>query len=255
MSLPIIAAQLYTVRDYMQTPEQIREGLKKLRAIGYESVQVSGIGEIDPGELRDLLDEMKLTVCATHVPWWRFVHDLPGLIKEHKILNCSYVGLGSMPEEYRMDQEGWVKFAQKASLIGKKLLENDLQFIYHNHAFEFVKFDGITGLDILFNESDPEAFHFELDTYWIQMGGANPITWIKKVKDRMKVVHFKDMGNAGENTPVMAEVGEGNLEWPEIIQACKDIGVVYAAVEQDICQRNPFDSLAISYSNLKNLGL
>ena len=114
------------------------------------------------------------------------------------------------------------------------MLDQGMQFIYHNHAFEFEKFDGVTGLDILLEASDPEAFHFELDTYWIQAGGANPVTWIEKVAGRMKVVHFKDMGNAGANEPVMAEVGEGNLEWPEIIAACRKTGVEYAAVEQDI---------------------
>ena len=71
----------------------------------------------------------------------------------------------------------------------------------------------------------------------------------------MKVVHFKDMGGGSENQSIMTEVGEGNLEWSAIIEACQDAGVEYAAVEQDICQRDPFESLAISYQNLINYGL
>ena len=194
-------------------------------------------------------------MCATHVPWHRMRDDLDNLIAEHKLLNCSNIGLGAIPNEYRTDREGWVRFARDASEVGRKMLDQGMQFIYHNHAFEFEKFDGVTGLDILLEASDPEAFHFELDTYWIQAGGANPVTWIEKVAGRMKVVHFKDMGNAGANEPVMAEVGEGNLEWPEIIAACRKTGVEYAAVEQEISRRDPFESLAISYHNLKKLGL
>ena len=94
MSGPIIAAQLYTVREFMRTPEQIAEGLGKIKAIGYPSVQVSGIGQIDTNELRTILDREGLTVCATHVPWDRMENDLDNLINEHKILNCKYVGLG-----------------------------------------------------------------------------------------------------------------------------------------------------------------
>ncbi|NMB39256.1 MAG: sugar phosphate isomerase/epimerase [Firmicutes bacterium] len=255
MNKPIIAAQLYTVREQMQTRQQIAQGLRKVKEIGYPAVQVSGIGKIDPKELKDLLEQEGLTVCATHVSWERMTADLDALIAEHKLLNCPNVGLGSMPAHYRADKDGWINFAKEASAIGRKLKDQGLQFIYHNHAFEFIKFDGVTGMEILFEESDPEAFHFEIDTYWVQMGGASPISWIKKTAGRMKVIHFKDMGNAGENKPIMTEVGEGNLEWEKIIQACRDTGVEYAAVEQDICQRDPFLSLAISYRNLKELGL
>ncbi|HHX01739.1 MAG TPA: sugar phosphate isomerase/epimerase [Firmicutes bacterium] len=255
MTRPIIAAQLYTVREQMRTPEQIAEGLGKIRAIGYPSVQVSGIGEIAPELLKEMLDREQLTVCATHVPWRRLQQDLDNLIAEHKLLGCDHVGLGAMPGEYRQDREGWVRFAREADAIARKIKDQGLQFIYHNHAFEFQKFDGITCLEVLIEETNPDAFHFELDTYWIQAGGGNPVTWIEKVAGRMKVVHFKDMGNAGDNLPIMTEVGEGNLEWPKIIAACQRIGVEYAAVEQDICQRDPFESLAISYRNLKLLGL
>lgn len=255
MSKPIIAAQLYTVREQMQTPQQIADGLHKIKQIGYSAVQVSGLGPIDVHQLKAILDQEELTVCATHISWDRMINDFAKVVEEHRILQCKYVGLGSMPAEYRGGREGYQRFAQEASELGKRFLEHGLQFIYHNHAFEFAKFDGVTGLDILLAESDPEAFHFELDTYWVQAGGGNPVTWIKKVAQRMKVVHFKDMGGGSENQSIMTEVGEGNLEWSAIIEACQDAGVEYAAVEQDICQRDPFESLAISYQNLINYGL
>ena len=255
MTKPILAAQLYTVREHMRTPEQIAEGLGKIRAIGYTSVQVSGIGAIAPEQLKEILDREQLTVCATHVPWQRLKEDLDHLVSEHKLWGCRHIGLGAMPGEYRKDREGWVQFARDANAIARKIKDRGLQFIYHNHAFEFQKFDGVTALEILMEETDPDAFHFELDTYWIQVGGGNPVTWIEKAAGRMKVIHFKDMGNTGANEPVMTEVGEGNLEWPEIIEACRQAGVEYAAVEQDICRRDPFESLAISYRNLTKLGL
>jgi len=53
----------------------------------------------------------------------------------------------------------------------------------------------------------------------------------------------------------MAEVGEGNLNWPAILDACRSSGTEIYAVEQDICQRDPFESLAVSYRNLQAMGL
>ena len=66
----------------------------------------------------------------------------------------------------------------------------------------------------------------------------------------MKVVHFQDRTVDNERKQLFAEVGEGNLNWPPIIKACEDIGVEWYAVEQDICQRDPFESLSISFNNM-----
>ena len=116
--------------------------------------------------------------------------------------------------------------------------------------FEFEKFDGMTGMDILLNETDPETFGFELDTYWIQAGGADPAEWIKKAGKRLEVVHFKDMA-IKENRQIFAEIGNGNLDWDHIIAACRETGVKWYAIEQDICPGDPFDSLKISLEILR----
>jgi len=248
-----IAAQLYTLREFLKTPEDIDKTLKKVKEIGYDAVQVSGMGAIDPQDLKTIVDREGLTICATHIGFDRLKNNLDSVISDHKLWNCKYVGLGSMPDEYRKNKESFIQFAKEASEIAKELQDNGLQFIYHNHNFEFVRFGDKTGLDILLETSD-QAFDFEIDTYWVQAGGADPAQWITKVAGRMDVVHFKDMTIDGRE-PIMAEVGEGNLNWDRIIQVCDDIGVVWACVEQDVCQRDPFESLAISLKNLKKMGL
>lgn len=255
MNKPVIAAQLFTLRDFIKTPEDMDKSMKKLKKIGYNAVQVSGAGPMEHQRIKDIIESNDLTICATHIGFDKMKEDLDDVIYQHKLWDCKYVGVGSMPDEYRKSKEGYIAFAKEASVIGRRLADQGLQFIYHNHDFEFMKFDGVLGMDILFNESDPEVFGFEIDTFWIQAGGANPVEWIEKVDGRMQVVHFKDMAIGAEGKPIMAEVGEGNLSWPAIIEACKKTNVEWAPVEQDICQRDPFDSLEISLGNLKNLGL
>ena len=258
MNYPKIAAQMYTVREFTKTPAAIRETLKKIREAGYDAVQVSAIGPIGHQEMKDLADESGITICATHIGFDRLENDMKDVINQHKLWDCHYVGIGSMPGKYQADKDGLVSFAKKASEYGRILKDNGLQLIYHNHNFEFRKFGGVTGMEILLQESDPAALDFEIDTYWVQHGGADPIEWINKVKGRMDVVHYKDMVMADvgkERRQIMAEIGEGNLNWKGITEACAKNDVKWACVEQDVCQRDPFESLAISRRNLKQMGL
>lgn len=246
----ILAAQLYTVREFMKTPEDIRASLIKIRDIGYTSVQVSGVGPIEPKELKAITDDLGLSICATHIPYNRFKQDLKNVIEEHQLYECPYVGIGSMPVEFR-NEEGFYRFAKEFDEIGKELKKNGLQFVYHNHRFEFEKFSGKTGLDILVDETSPENFWFLLDTYWIQSGGADPVRWIHKLKGRMGVIHFKDMAILNDQQ-MFAEIGKGNLEWDSIIQACRETGIEWIAIEQDACLGDPFYSLKMSYDFLKD---
>jgi len=255
MSRTVLGAQLFTLREFCKTPEDIANTFKKVKEIGYDAVQVSGMGPIEPKKLKEIVDREELIICATHIPFPRLLNDIDKVIEEHKLWNCKYVGVGSMPQEYQGNADGYKRFAEDGSKVARTLADNGLKFIYHNHNFEFEKFNGKIGIQILLDECDREVFDFEIDTYWVQAGAANPIDWIKKVKGNMKVVHFKDMAINNEGKQIMAEVGEGNLNWPAIIDACKEIGVEWNVVEQDVCQRDPFESLAISLKNLKALGL
>ena len=51
-----LAAQLFTCHEYTKTPKDIAETLKKVKKIGYDAVQISALGPIDPKELAKMLD-------------------------------------------------------------------------------------------------------------------------------------------------------------------------------------------------------
>jgi sugar phosphate isomerase/epimerase len=248
-----LAAQLYTLRDFLKTPADIAQSLKKVAAIGYRSVQLSAVGPIDNRELKKILDGEGLSVCATHTNLDQLQGDLDTVIEEHRIFDCKYTAIPYLTNEWR-SAEGYTRFAKEASEVARTAKERGLIVGYHNHSFEFEKYDGRTGLEIIYAESDPQALIAELDTYWIQHGGGDVVYWINRVKGRSPLIHLKDM-TMGDNKQLMAEVGEGNLNWPTILEACKAAGVEWYIVEQDTCQRDPFESLAISLRNLKAMGL
>ncbi|MDO8684766.1 MAG: sugar phosphate isomerase/epimerase [Armatimonadota bacterium] len=249
-----IAAQMYTLRDFTRTPADIAAAMKKVKGIGYDVVQLSALGPIDPKELKKILDCEGLTVCATHTSFDKMKNEPEAVIEEHQLLGCKYAAIGSMPSEYR-NPEGFHKFAKDATEVGKQLAKGGLVFGYHNHSFELERFNGRTGLEILYSESDPKYVTAEVDTYWIQHGGGDPAAWIDRLAGRLPLLHLKDMAITNDMKQLMAEVGEGNLNWLAILDASEKAGVIWYIIEQDICQRDPFESLAISLRNLRAMGV
>src|SRR5688572_23043891 len=101
-----LAAQLYTLREFLKTPEDIARTLPRVRELGYQAVQLSALGPIDTRELKKIVDDAGLTVCATHVGYPRLRDELDAVADEHHTLGCDYVAIGSMPDEYR-NAEGY----------------------------------------------------------------------------------------------------------------------------------------------------
>lgn len=147
MTDSVIAAQLYTLREYTRTPAEIVQTFQKVKALGYDAVQLSALGPIEPQELKQILDDVGLTVCATHVSYERMRDDTAAVVEEHRLWNCPHTAIGGLPAAYR-NQDGYHRFAREASEVARRLSEAGLTFGYHNHSFELEKFDGRTGLAI-----------------------------------------------------------------------------------------------------------
>ncbi len=244
-----ISAQLFTLRNYTKTLGEFKDTLYKVKKLGYKSFQHSGAGPMDPGDIKNCLDETGMIMSATHTSALRLKNDIKGVIKEHHLWNCEFVGIGMMPEEYQNNYDGIVRFAHEYNEIGRILKKEGLRLIYHNHNFEFQKYNDKLIMDILMEETDPNSFEFEIDTYWVQAGGGDPVDWIYKLDGRMGYIHFKDMAMSGRDQ-IFAPVGEGNLNWEKIITACEETAVEWCAVEQDVCEISEFDCLGQSYDNL-----
>ena len=251
-----IGAQMYSVRNHCQNADDMRTTLKILKTMGYNTCQLSGHSrDISAVQIRDMLEETGMTCACTHISFQQMEEDTDAVVRDHRLWNCAYPGIGGLPVEFRTP-EGYVEFAKRASKVAEKLLDNGMHFIYHNHAFEFERFEscGKTGLELLMENCSP-AVQFELDLFWVQMGGGNPLDWIEKVRGRMEVVHFKEMNGSAQNRGVIAPIGKGNMNWAAIMKACDDIGVKYAMIEQDnAVEQGSLDCMWTSLNTLKKLG-
>ena len=249
-----LAAQMFTIRDFAKTEAEIGEALKKIKAAGYEGVQISGIGKYRPEWMADTVKELGLKVCACHIPLPRLVDDLDSVMAEYRAYGTEYIGLGYYAMASREDCDGLIK---TITPIVQKLHDSGFKFLYHNHAHEYFKLsNGATYMQYIMENMDSKKFGLLLDFYWLHRAGIDCVEYAKQHSDFLEVVHFKDMLPPDKDKPEnFAEIFCGNMNYGAIYNTCKEIGVKWVAVEQDICSGNPFESLAISAKNLKDRGM
>jgi sugar phosphate isomerase/epimerase len=143
--------------------------------------------------------------------------------------------------------------AAVANEAGKRLKAAGLQFSYHNHAFEFEKFDDGVAFDIFWQHTDPELVKSEFDVYWVKLAGLDPVAYMRQLGKRVKLLHLKDMA-AGEGNK-FAPVGTGTIDFAGVLKAANELGVEWGAVEQDNCYgEDPLKIVETSYRNLQKLG-
>ncbi len=249
MKIAQVAAQLYTVRDYCRTAPDLAQTLKKIRAIGYQAVQISGVGPIPEAEIMVMLKAEGLVCCATHEG--NILTEPAKVVERLRKLECRYTAY-PYPGGVKLETLADVKdLAKRLNASGKIIAEAGQVLTYHNHNIEFRKFDGRVMLDVLYEETNPAYLQGEPDTFWVQYGGGNPEDWCRKLAGRLPLLHMKDYGVTAENSHTFTEIGSGNLNWKAIVKTAEQSGCKWFIVEQDTCPGNPFDSLKISFDYLK----
>lgn len=254
-----IGAQLYTVRKSCETLEALDETLKKVADIGYTAVQLSGVCDYDCDWMAEKLRKYGLRADITHFKLSKIIEDTDATIAFHKAMGTKYIGVGSVPnfKKSGCNMTLMYDFMDKIAPAVDRIYESGCKFMYHNHNMEFINLGGKNVLDLLCERFPADRFGITLDTYWVQAGGADPAFWLRKLKGRVNCVHFKDMVYSGTDLAVrMAPIGQGNMNYPEILRACDDSDVEFAYVEQDHCyDEDPFDCLKKSYDYLNSFGI
>lgn len=251
MKLPQLAAQLYTVRDFCKTAADLAATAKKIREIGYPAVQVSGIGAIPDDEVVRIMAGEGLTICATHEPSQSILDTPEKALERVRRLGCTQTAYPYPGGVDFSDAKQIESLCEKLDRAGAIFRQGGVTLSYHNHALEFVKFRGTTVLDTIFAHTARRNLTAELDTYWVQFGGGDPVAWCAKLAGRLSVLHLKDYGFTTENKPVFAEIGRGNLDFARIIAAAENSGCRWFVVEQDTCPGDPFDSLRLSFEYIR----
>ena len=266
VSMTKISLQLYSVREHTQTPEDLKETLKKVRNIGYPAIQGGRAAGMTKEEYKEVLDSLGISMTSYAADLPEIAGDLKGYIEDCHYFGQDEIMIGCLPAEYRRDEDTYRQGIAKMNEVGRELKKEGIYLSFHNHAQEFRRFakSGRRAADMIFEETDPQAVRFIWDTHWIAAGGEDVLEWIRKSQGRMQYLHVKDLrvtysAMASDTEYVRkewAEIGEGNLPWDQIIRLGESLGIKAYIVEQDqTYERDPFDAVEISYKKLRKLGL
>jgi len=255
MKIEQVAIQLYTLRNECRTAADYAATLKRVRAIGYQAIQISGVGPIPVGELRSIAEGEGLAICATHEPAQGILDNPQAVVERLQALGCQHT---AYPYPAGIDfrkREDLDRLIAGLDAAGAVLHAAGQTLSYHNHATEFVHFEGRPVLELIYERTNPAYLQGEPDTYWVQAGGACPVAWCKRLKGRLPLLHLKDFGVSygenGQTSSGFTEIGYGNLDFKAIIAAAEESGCQWFIVEQDTCPGDPFESITKSFNYIK----
>ena len=190
-------------------------------------------------ELKAALGETGLAMPTGHFSM-DLVRDRPAqAIEIARSLGITSVFVPAIgPDARPCDAAGWLAFGRELAEAGKPLQDAGFDFGWHNHDFEFADLGGDDlPLDLIFQGS--ESLHLEFDVAWAQVGGQDPLAWIRRYANRITAVHVKDIAPEGTATDEdgWADVGHGVMNWKSIMAALDATAAKYFVMEHD----NPSD--------------
>ncbi len=253
-----IGVELYTVRNQM--PAKDDEVLRKISEIGYREV------EGDYSTLMRIASKLKplgLSPVSCHIP----VGTVEGtgktpmdkMFADLKEIGTEYAVVPYLPESERTT-EVLGALGQKMNKAGEMAKKSGLQLAYHNHAFEWGQMNGKRTFDLMFADTDPKLVEFDVDVFWLSVGGVDPVQFLKDHAGRVPLLHLKDKAKSqavqyNERVPkeTFKEVGHGSIDFPAILKTAEKIGVRHYFVEQDQTPGDPLVSLKQSFDYLSGL--
>lgn len=242
-----VAVQLYTL--YEETKKDFIGTLRKVAEIGYDGVEFADYGGLSAMELKAALGEFGLKPAGSHVALATLENELDEVIAYNLTIGNRNIVCPWLPEERRNNYD---RLAEKLNGIGRKLREHGLQLLYHNHDFEFARFDGRYALDILYGETEPDLVQAELDVYWAQKGEGDPVTRLRQLGSRCPLVHLKDMEAGPEQR--FAPVGTGIIDFRAIFAATAATARWYIVEQDQTYGQSPFAAIRTSLENIRALG-
>lgn len=255
---------LYTVRNEMgkdpkATLKEVADlGYKYIEAVDYKDGKFYGMA---PAEFKSYLKSLGLKPISVHMGSMtldnadKLVTDVKAAGFKFFIAPVPPMGMFKFdPKTRKLGMEGSMEqLAEILNTIAHKAKDAGLEFLYHNHDFEFqANKDGVVPIDYLLEKLDPKYVNFQMDLYWVTKAGADPVAYFQKYPGRFKIWHVKDMDGQGRFAPV----GQGKIDFARILANKKLSGMKYYIVEQDMVfdGMQPLEALKISKEGLNKFG-
>ena len=238
MNINKISFQLYTARKF--TP--YRNIFEYIHSTGIKNIELFALSDFDEIELKDLLQEFKLTSLSAHISF-ESLKDIDLILSKLKYLNIKHAIIPApraipgkeFEDFFKISEEEWINFARDISNKVKVFNDNNFTLGYHNHSFEFIELpSGKMPIECMLDHN--EDLKFEIDIGWATAAKADPIFWIKKYSKKIISCHLKDFFSQDDdllNHNNQSSVGEGFIDWPKIFEELKKSNCELFILEHD----------------------
>ena len=213
--MPKLSLQLWSLKE--ETQKDFRGTLKKVAELGYDGVEFAGFGDIEAAEMKELLSKYNLEVSGAHIGLDALESNLDELIEYNRIIGNKYI---ICPSSDVKSAEDCMKMHERMCKISEKLKDYGMVMGFHNHAREFVKYDGRYANDLLVGTD--EKLIYEIDVYWTTYAEVDTVEYIKKIGKRCPLLHLKDMRIDKDGSKKDITFGEGVVERDRIIAAAME---------------------------------
>lgn len=243
MTAPL-ALQLYSLRE--ELTQDFAGTVRRVAAMGYAGVEPFG----DPANLTEaaaLYKDLGLAIPAAHmsIPLGDFQARAFEIAAAYELERIILPGLDRWESLDAVKQS-----ADRYNDAYRACAAEGYAFGLHNHWWEFATLDGRVAFDVLLEHLDPNIF-LEVDVYWVQVAGADPVQTVRDLGARASLLHIKD-GPAENHQQAMLAVGDGAVDIPAIIQAGQADWLV---VELDRCATDMATAVEKSFNYLVEAGL
>lgn len=254
--------------------------LEELTNMGFHSVEVSQIPmtKSNIAQMQQAQERLGMEISAmscgiedlsaeTKYPGDTLKNDFDKIVADCKSVNCPILRIGMLPMYYAESPEKMLSMCSLLEEYAQRLAAHGIDLYYHAHTFEFYRWQGKPILTHM--KENTKYLGFELDSHWMWRGGVDPVAYLHSFAGRVRLQHLKDYriglmvpgADIGADESIwgsleqFAEVGEGCLDMPAIIEAGIEAGSEYFMIEQDCTYgRTAYESLAISRDNLVKMG-
>lgn len=240
-----IALQIYSIRDAIG--DDFEGAMRRVKEMGYDGVELAGMFDVPPMEIKKTLDKVGLEWVSAHVHLDKIEND--AILSGYAETGMKYIAIPWL--DGPKDEDDMKAVIARIRKAGELCKAKGMTLLYHNHDFEFHKFSDTYILDSYYSEIPADLLQTELDTCWVNVGGEDPAAYVRKYTGRAPIVHLKDYtGRKTENmygligvegsdkgAPTnefdFRPVGYGRQDMPSIVAAAEDAGAEWLVVEQD----------------------
>ncbi|TXE05891.1 sugar phosphate isomerase/epimerase family protein [Algoriphagus aquimarinus] len=232
-----VALQLYSLRNEMKVdPVKYHQLISEW---GISALEGGGGYGMSDFEYAKLLNDNNLRVIGVGADYDQLTKDLTPIIDQAKKYGAKYATCYWIPHKDGPISMEEIKIATALfNAVGEELQKKGITFLYHPHGYEFAKDGKGVALDYMLKNA--KNFGFNLDVFWVKMGGGDPLKIMKKYPGKFPVLHLKDRrketpgskdGHGDVETNVI--LGTGDIDIAGIIQEAKKQGTEYLSIEDE----------------------